>query len=99
MTTPWKIRISEAAAKVFEGIELTGDDRVVIQKWAETVAKHGPAELQRHPSIWADHPLFGEWRGYRASSFSYSGRIIYKVENHIVTVIVMRISTTHDYRK
>jgi len=27
--------------------------------------------------------------GYRASSFSYSGRIIYKVEDQIVTVVVV----------
>lgn len=95
----WKVKIVDDAARVFESDDLTRDDRIVIQKWAEVVVKHGPQELQRHPSIWADHPLYGEWKGYRASSFSYKGRIIYNVEDQIITVVVVRISTTHDYRK
>jgi mRNA-degrading endonuclease YafQ of YafQ-DinJ toxin-antitoxin module len=49
--------------------------------------------------MWADHPLYAEWRGHRASSFSHSGRIIYKIEEQVVTVAVVRITTAHDYRR
>src|SRR5688500_18925955 len=95
----WKVHITEEAAKVFEGKELTTADKIVIQKWAELVRDRGPSVLHERPGVWADHPLYGEWRGHRASSFSHSGRIIYKVEERVVTVAVVRITTDHDYRR
>jgi transcriptional regulator with XRE-family HTH domain len=48
--------------------------------------------------MWADHPLYGDWRGHRASSFSHSGRIIYKVEEHVITVTVVRITAAQVVR-
>jgi len=95
----WQVKIEDKAAKVFEGNELSEDDKLVIQTWAQTVAEYGPEELQNKSSVWADHALYGEWAGYRASSFSYSGRIIYKVKDKVVTVIVVRITTDHDYKR
>ena len=95
----WSIKIEDRAAKIFESDDLTEDDRIVIQTWAQTVAEHGPDELKRKPTVWADHELHGEWKGYRASSFSYKGRIIYKVKDKIVTVIVVRITADHNYKK
>src|SRR5947209_5775146 len=95
----WLVKIEDEASKVFEGDYLTKDDKIVIQIWAHTVAEHGPEELLRKPSIWADHPLHGQWQGHRASSFSHKGRIIYKVEERVVTVVVVRITTEHDYKK
>lgn len=94
----WKVKIENEAARVFEGTALSDDDRIIIQQWAVTVTKHGPEGLLKSPSVWADHPLFGKWRGYRSSSFSYKGRIIYRVEDEIVTVIVVRITVEHDYK-
>ena len=95
----WKVKIEDDAAEIFESKDLTNEDRILIQKWAQTIVKHGPEGLQKNPSLWADHPLYGEWRGYRSSSFSYKGRIIYFVENNIVTVVVVRITTEHDYKR
>src|SRR5258706_16483445 len=95
----WKVNITDEAAKVFESKALTTADKIVIQKWAELVRDRGPDALTERPGMWADHALYGEWRGYRASSFSHSGRIIYKVEEQVVTVEVVRITTEHDYRR
>jgi addiction module RelE/StbE family toxin len=95
----WTVNITDEASKVFESKALTTDDRTVIQKWAELVRDYGPEALTKSPGMWADHALYGEWRGYRASSFSHSGRIIYKVEEQVVTVSVVRITTEHDYRR
>lgn len=95
----WKVKITNEAAKVFESDTLTDEDRIVIQKWAETIVKYGPEILQKKPSLWRDHALYDDWKGHRASSFSYKGRIIYKVEDKIITVIVVRITSTHDYKK
>ena len=94
----WQVKIEIEAAKVFEGDGLDDEDRVVIHQWAKLVQEHGPESLRDAPQIWDDHELEGKWRGHRASRFSYSGRIIYKIEKKIVTVIVVRITADHDYR-
>jgi mRNA-degrading endonuclease YafQ of YafQ-DinJ toxin-antitoxin module len=95
----WQVRITDEASNVFASKALTTDDKIVIQKWAELVRDHGPEAITERPGMWADHPLYGEWRGHRASSFSNSGRIIYKVEERVVTVSVVCITTDHDYRR
>ena len=95
----WTVNITDEASKMFERKALTTDDRIVIQKWAELVRDHGPEALTNRPGMWADHPLYGAWRGHRASSFSHSGRIIYKVQEQVVTDSVVRITTDHDYRR
>jgi mRNA-degrading endonuclease YafQ of YafQ-DinJ toxin-antitoxin module len=95
----WKVHITDEASKVFQSKALTSDDKIVIQQWAELVRDHGPEVLTKRQGMWADDALYGEWRGHRASSFSNSGRIIYTIEEHIVTVAVVRITTTHDYRR
>lgn len=95
----WFVKIDDEAAEIFQSDELTHEDRRVIHEWAIFVRKNGPEALQRYPQIWADHELHGKWDGYRSSRFSYRGRIIYKIEKNIVTVIVVRITSDHDYRK
>lgn len=95
----WTIDLAPEAQKVWESDSLTEDDQMVINLWAQTVRKHGPGELQRHPGQWNDHPLHGHWAGCRASSFSNRGRLIYyRFDEHGV-VQVLRITTEHDYTK
>jgi mRNA-degrading endonuclease YafQ of YafQ-DinJ toxin-antitoxin module len=95
----WVVQVTVEAADVLEGKALSKDDRIVIQTWAQLVRDRGPEALTERPGMWADHPLYGEWRGHRASSFSHSGRIIYKVEEQVVTVTVVRLTADHDYRR
>lgn len=95
----WQVKIEDEAAEVLPGRTLSEEDKLVIQAWAQTVAEFGPEALLKKPSVWADHPLYGEWSGHRASSFSYRGRIIYKVKDKVVTVIVVRITAEHNYKR
>ena len=95
----WKVIITDEAAEIFKAEILSADDLEIIRTWAKTGVKYGPEKLQEQPHKWADHPLFGEWAEHRSSSFSYEGRIIYKVQAHVVTVKVVRITADHDYRK
>lgn len=95
----WQVKIEDEAYETLESGELTKSDLEVIHQWAKLVNEDGPAALQMSPQIWADHELYDEWKGYRASSFSYKGRIIYKVKEKIVTVTVVRITAEHDYKK
>ena len=95
----WHVKIDPGAEEFFKKDVLSDDDKLVLRKWAQTIIEHGPEELQTTPSVWADHALYGEWLGYRASSFSHRGRIIYRVERQIVTVVVVKLTATHDYQK
>ncbi|MEI8346700.1 MAG: hypothetical protein WCG27_04485 [Pseudomonadota bacterium] len=99
----WKILFSAEAEREtkdqFRKGLLTDEDREVISTWIKQIAEYGPESLREGSNFWYDHDLQGEWRGYRASAFSFKGRIIYKIENRIVTVLVVRITTAHDYKK
>jgi mRNA-degrading endonuclease YafQ of YafQ-DinJ toxin-antitoxin module len=95
----WQVKIEDEASRIFSSKQLTNEDREIIHQWAKEVAAHGPQVLLEKPEIWADHPLVGKWEGHRASSFSYQGRIIYRIEDQVVTVIVVRISPDHDYKR
>lgn len=96
----WQVRIEENAAEIFLSGQLTRDDLEVIKEWRRAIVEgSGPEALLKRPDRWADHALHGRWEGHRASSFGYRGRIIYRVENEIVTVVVVRITPEHDYGK
>ena len=74
------------------------EDIAVIKRWTVKVEEEGPDSLWQ-TTYWNDHPLDGEWQGYRSSSFSPSGRIIYRVIDDQVEVRVVRLTPDHNYRK
>jgi mRNA-degrading endonuclease YafQ of YafQ-DinJ toxin-antitoxin module len=77
---------------------LSEADQFVIATWTRQVMFHGPESLLIDPK-WADHELYEKWKGYRSSSFSTAGRIIYCIEDKIIRVKVARITTDHNYKK
>ena len=81
----------------FKNGSISNDDVTILKLWRRTVELHGPDSLVTQ-SKWDDHALFGKWKGYRASCFSKEGRIIYKIEDEVITVIVFRITPDHDYK-
>jgi mRNA-degrading endonuclease YafQ of YafQ-DinJ toxin-antitoxin module len=92
-----QVKITDAAGKMMtRSSALSEGDKLVITDWAKTMQKHGPEKL-RAEDRWNDHDLSGAWAGYRASSFSPAGRIIYKIIENVICVAVVRITTTHDY--
>ena len=46
---------------------------------------------------WNDHELEGSRLGQRSSSFSLSGRIIYKVKKNKIEISVVKITADHNY--
>ena len=77
---------------------LDADDKKIIATWIKQVKKHGPDSLRAGKNIWYDHDLKGKWNGYRSSSYSYAGRIIYQVHEKKIIVKVVRITPDHDYK-
>ena len=95
----WKVQIEPEASEIFCGTDLTQEDKEVIHIWAKFVRKNGSEALQTRPGMWADHALYGDRKGERASSFSNLGRIVYKIDDKNRTVIVTKITHDHNYKK
>jgi mRNA-degrading endonuclease YafQ of YafQ-DinJ toxin-antitoxin module len=103
MKTMWSVeflnkKVEEEYIKLIKEGKLTLDDNRIIKKWVSIIENEG-IEALKNSSFWYDHELDGEWRGYRSSSFSKLGRIIYKVKNNKLIVYVVRITPDHDYRR
>jgi mRNA-degrading endonuclease YafQ of YafQ-DinJ toxin-antitoxin module len=76
---------------------LTKDDLQALAKWVDEIESHGLEHVQTN--YWNDHPLEAEWTGLRSASFSLRGRVIYRVEDGRLVVMVVRVTATHNYRK
>lgn len=87
---------SEIKAQLASG-SLTKDDLRALAKWVDEIETNGLEHVQT--GYWNDHPLEAEWTGLRSASFSMRGRVIYRIENKRLIVMVVRITATHNYRK
>ena len=67
------------------------------EKWKDIVHLSGPSGLRQIRGF-NDEPLRGEWRGHRSSRLGEQYRVIYKVENKRLLVMVIDL-TAHDYRR
>lgn len=96
----WIVHLTAEAEKQlrldFESGAISSLDIKVIRRWIVDVEEMGLEFTQRKPD-WRDHELEGVWSGHRSISFSYSGRVIYRVEEARVVVIVVRVTANHDY--
>ena len=99
----WKVEfeskdVEKKTQELIKKKMITPEDRIVISSWIRQIQLEGPLSVQGDKR-WSDHELYDEWKGYRSSCFSYSGRIIYKVKDNIVTILIARITHDHDYRR
>ena len=67
------------------------------EKWKDIVRISGPAGLRLIKGF-HDERLQGKWEGYRSSRLNAQYRVIYKVEEQRVLVVVVDV-TAHDYRR
>ena len=67
------------------------------EKWKDIVRLSGPPALRLIKGF-HDEALRGEWRGHRSSRLGDQYRVMYRVEEHEVVVLVIDI-TAHDYRR
>ncbi len=66
------------------------------EKWKDIVRISGPAGLRLIKGF-HDEALKGKWKGHRSSRLGQQYRVIYKVEERKLLVLVVDI-TAHDYR-
>ena len=98
----WVVNTTDECEKRFKEDFKKGlfspDDGMAIRAWVQEMENLGPDHIEGSKK-WEDHPLFDEWKGYRASCFSSSGRIIYRVTDGAIEIKVFRITPDHDYKK
>jgi mRNA-degrading endonuclease YafQ of YafQ-DinJ toxin-antitoxin module len=91
-------QVEKEIADLIKSKKLTAEDRAIIHAWIQQISLHGPESI-RGDFKWADHPLIGEWEGYRSSAFSNRGRIIYRIVEKKIMIKIARITDSHDYKK
>lgn len=75
---------------------ISNDELIVIRAWISEMKNFGPEYIELC-GYWNDHKLSGKRDDERASSFSDSGRIIYRIKNNKIEVSIIRITPDHDY--
>ena len=89
----WRVKEHRDIEKTCRGLSMA-----VVKKyevWKDIVFRHGPEKLREFPGF-HDEKLKGKREGQRSSRLSLQYRVIYAVEQDIVTVFVLEI-TLHDY--
>lgn len=76
--------------------DLSNDDLILIRTWISEMVNFGPDYIESC-GHWNDHELKGDRAGQRSSSFSSSGRIIYKIKNNKIEISIVKITTDHNY--
>lgn len=98
----WKVVMADGVENevttLLETKVLTKADIKVLLQWIDEMEEFGPDHIAKS-SEWHDHALERDWQGFRASAFSSSGRVIYKVVGNKIVVEVHRVTAKHDYRK
>ena len=91
----WEIYEHRRAAKRLD--RLPKDILKRYEKCKDIVRISGPQGLRLIKGF-HDENLQGQWRGHRSSRLNEQYRVIYEVEGHHVTVLVVDV-TAHDYRR
>ena len=91
----WEIYEHRRASKSLDRLPLELLKR--YEKWKDIVRISGPAGLRLIKGF-HDERLQGEWEGHRSSRLNAQYRVIYKVEEQRVLVVIMDV-TAHDYRR
>ena len=98
----WKVRFTKDVENKlkndFKRGNITIEDIKIIKVWRNRIEQFGPEKIREIP-VYDDHKLDKQWKGYRSSCFSSSGRIIYRIIDDEIIVEVVRITPDHNYGK
>ena len=90
----WELYEHRRAAKCLDRLPIEVLKR--YEKWKDIVRISGPSGLRLIKGF-HDEALKGKWKGHRSSRLGLQYRVVYKVEERKVLVLVVDI-TPHDYR-
>jgi len=72
-------KCANSLAKLKKENLISKDELLIIKTWINEMVKLGPEYIQ-YCEYWNDHKLTDEREDERSSSFSYAGRIIYRIK-------------------
>jgi addiction module RelE/StbE family toxin len=90
----WEVYEHRRASKQLDRLSVEILKR--YEKWKDVVKISGPSGLRLIKGF-HDEALKGKWRGRRSSRLGQQYRVIYRVEERKLVVLVVDI-TAHDYR-
>ncbi len=98
----WTVKMgNKAEAKLTkllkDKIVTKADIKVLLRRVAE-MEEFGPEHVAKSKE-WHDHELDRKWKGYRSSAFSSAGRVIYKILDNEIIVLVARVTADHNYKR
>ncbi len=96
-----KVILSKSGAEEFQKViyAFTEEDKISLRYWITFVEKNGIVMAQEDISF-RDHELNGKWEGFRAASFGFFARVIYRVIDSKIEIFeIERITTTHNYNR
>ncbi len=96
----WRVVVTSECEAEIERTVFSNEERFIIASWIRFVEVKGPYSLNDFEVFqFNDHELTRQrkWNKHRSSSFSKAGRIIYRIDDDIITVIVVRITRNHNY--
>lgn len=91
----WEVYEHRRASKSLDHLPL--ELLKCYEKWKDIVRISGPAGLRLIKGF-QDESLQREWKGHRSSRLNAQYRVIYKIEEQRIVVLVMDV-TAHDYRR
>ncbi len=91
----WDVCEHRRAARHLDRLPMQVLER--YEKWKDIVRVSGPAGLLPIRGF-RDEALRGEWGGHRSSRLNRQYRVIYRIDEARVEVLVIDV-TAHDYRR
>ena len=90
----WTVFESKQAKKVIA--KLPPQVLKKYQFWLGLIQTQGPEAIRSFPGF-KDEALKGQWREHRSSRLNVQYRVLYRIEEHEVSVFVERVDS-HTYR-
>lgn len=76
---------------------ISESELIIVRTWISEMKNFGPDYIA-NCEHWDDHELKNKRAKERSSSFSLSGRIIYRVKKSRIDVTIIRITPDHNYK-
>ena len=86
-----KVRYSAKFKKDFKAVVKRGYDMNLLKNVIDLLMRQVPL-----PEVYNDHPLKGDYSGYRECHITPDWLLIYKTENDILTLSLTRTGTHSD---
>ena len=87
----YRVRMSKRYKRELKQIRKRGKDESKLEVAIDILASGG-----KLPSYYKDHPLSGEWKGYRECHIEPNWLLVYRIHDDILVLALMSTGTHSD---